>query len=426
FWWADGTSHTIDVVTPQPAGTGEQYAWTSWSDSGTQSHSVTATQSETIIATFGLEYEVTIASTPAGRDITVDSTLYVTPQTFWVASGGSLDVQGTSPQPGATGTQYVFNQWSDGPSTFARTITVTAASTYTAQFTTEYEVTITTNPAGMQITVDSNTLTTPQTFWWADGASHDIDVVTPQAGATADQRYAFATWSDSGTKSHSVTVDQSETITATFDVQYQVTVTTSPAGRVFREGTTDHTGPSTFWVTSGGSLIISGTSPQPAGATDTRYEFASWADGPTTFARTITVTAASTYTAQFTTQYYLTVVSDKGTPTGQGWHDAGTQATFSVTSPVTVDGVEYAFTGWSGDSTESGKSSEVLMDAAKTVEAKWEESGFLTKFWWIFPIIIIIIIAAIVAIWMMKRKKPEEEELPPPEEMEIPPEEEEV
>jgi len=140
----------------------------------------------------------------------------------------------------------------------------------------------------------------------------------------------------------------------------------------------------------------------------------------------IVMDGPKTVTAQWTTQYYLTVVSDKGTPTGQGWHDAGTQAAFSVTSPVTVDGVEYAFTGWSGDSTDSGKSATVLMDAAKTVEAKWEESGFLAKFWWIFPIIIIIIIAAILAIWMMKRKKPEEEELPPPEEMEIPPEEEEV
>ncbi|MCK4950077.1 MAG: hypothetical protein KAS60_08330, partial [Thermoplasmata archaeon] len=115
-----------------------------------------------------------------------------------------------------------------------------------------------------------------------------------------------------------------------------------------------------------------------------------------------------------------------GSPQGAGWHDAGTQATFSVTSPVTEDGTEYAFTGWSGDSTESGKSSTVLMDGPKTVEASWEESGFLAKFWWIFPIIILIIIGAILAIWMMKRKKPEEEELPPPEEMEIPPEEEEV
>ncbi len=97
-----------------------------------------------------------------------------------------------------------------------------------------------------------------------------------------------------------------------------------------------------------------------------------------------------------------------------------------MTSPVTEDGVEYAFTGWSGDSTDSGKSATITMSAPMTVEANWEESGFLAKFWWIFPIIILIIIGAILAIWMMKRKKPEEEELPPPEEMEIPPEEEEV
>ena len=136
--------------------------------------------------------------------------------------------------------------------------------------------------------------------------------------------------------------------------------------------------------------------------------------------------APKTVTAQWTTQYWLTVISTYGDPQGENWYTSGDTATFSITSPVTSGDVEYEFTGWSGDSTESSKSATIVMSGPSTVEAEWQEVSFLEKSWWIFPIIIIIIIVAILALWMMKRKKPEEEELPPPEEMEIPPEEEEV
>jgi len=343
FWWVNGSDHDIDVVTPQDLVPGSsRYAFAFWSDGEAQFHSVTVDRSETITASFDLEYKVTIASSPTGRDITVDLTPYVTPEEFWVVSGDSLDVQGTSPQPGATGTRYVFKEWSDGPATFDRTITVTAAATYTVVFTTEYEVTIATSPVGLQITVDTTTLTAPQTFWWDDGTSYSVDVDSPQAGGTGIQ-YVFSSWSDGEAQAH-----------------------------------------------------------------------------------TITPTGPATYTATFTTQYYLNVISDYGNPTGEDWYDAGTTATFSVTSPFTSGDVEYEFTGWSGDSTESSKSATIVMSGPRTVEAEWREVTFLEKSWWIFPIIIIIIIVAILALWMMKRKKPEEEELPPPEEMEIPPEEEEV
>jgi hypothetical protein len=425
FWWDDGSTYDIDVVTPQPGATAdERYAFASWSDAGAQSHQVTATQSETITASFDLEYEVVITSTPAGRDITVDSTPYVTPQTFWAASGGTLDVQGTSPQAGATGTRYLFSQWSDGPVTFDRTITVTAATTYTVVFVTEFEVTITTSPAGMEIIVDLTTLTAPQSFWWSDGSSHDVDVVTPQPGASADERYAYASWTDGGAQSHSVTVDQSETITANFDLEYEVIITSTPVGREITVNFVTYTTPQTFW--SSGTLAVSGLSPQPLLALDTRYTFAGWSDGPTAFSRTITVTTAATYTATFTTEHSLMVISLFGAPQGTGWYEEGTVADFSVTSPVTVEGHEMKFTEWSGDSTATTATATVTMDGPKTVTAGWkevEEPGFLAEFWWIILLIVIIIIAVVVLL-MLKRKKPGEEELPPPEEMEIPPEEE--
>jgi uncharacterized repeat protein (TIGR02543 family) len=280
-----------------------------------------------------------------------------------------------------------------------------APKTATAQWTTQYMLTVTSaygDPTGEG--------------WYDNGATATFSVTTPYAGVTGTQ-YVFSAWSGDSTAttpSASVTMNAPKSVTAAWITQYQLTVT-SQYGNPTGAG----------WYSSGSTATFSVTSPS-AGATGVQYVISAWTGDSTatTASVTLTMDGPKTVTAQWTTQYYLTVISVRGTPTGQGWFDAGTQATFSVTSPVTEDGTEYAFTGWSGDSTDSGKSATVLMDAPKTVEAEWEESGFLAKYWWIFPVIIVIIIVTILALWMMKRKKPEEEELPPPEEMEIPPEEE--
>jgi Astacin (Peptidase family M12A)/Divergent InlB B-repeat domain len=69
-------------------------------------------------------------------------------------------------------------------------------------------VTITTNPPGLSITVDSTTHTAPQTFNWALNSTHQFSVpadpqfTSPNDGAT----YKFGTWNDGGAKSHSITV----------------------------------------------------------------------------------------------------------------------------------------------------------------------------------------------------------------------------
>src|ERR1700680_4348190 len=42
FTWSPGSSHTLSVASPQQGGTGTRYVFTSWSDSGGQTHTVTA------------------------------------------------------------------------------------------------------------------------------------------------------------------------------------------------------------------------------------------------------------------------------------------------------------------------------------------------------------------------------------------------
>jgi fibronectin type 3 domain-containing protein len=67
---------------------------------------------------------------------------------------------------------------------------------------------VATNPSGLQITVDGVTSTAPQRFSWVPGSSHAIAVPSPQSGASG-VRYVYASWSDKGAQSHTITVPSS-------------------------------------------------------------------------------------------------------------------------------------------------------------------------------------------------------------------------
>ena len=89
-------------------------------------------------------------------------------------------------------------------------------------------ITVTTNPAGLQISVDGTSYTAPRTFNWTAGSSHTLSLSSPQNGASGT-RYVYASWSDGGAQSHSITVPSSATTyTANFTTQYSLTTAASP------------------------------------------------------------------------------------------------------------------------------------------------------------------------------------------------------
>lgn len=100
----------------------------------------------------------------------------------------------------------------------------------------------------------------------------------------------------------------------------------------------------------------------------TQYIFNSWSDGNTSPSRTIS--QGGEYTANYVTQYYLTVESDSGDPQGEGWYDSGSTATISVSSPRGVI-IRQVFTDWSGDSTATTSTATITMNQPKAVTANW-------------------------------------------------------
>lgn len=382
FWFGEGTMHEINAPSPQDVIVGQsRYVWTDWSDGGTQDHLISAVGPMTYTATFQLQYQVTISSSPVlGRNVVVDTNSYVTRASFWWDDGSSHPISAPSPQQLTADERYTWVSWSDGGGQ-SHTITVTQSTTITANFQLEFRITIATNPSGLDVLVDGSTQTAPYPAWWVNGTQHDLDVSSPQPGTTGVQ-YVFTAWSDGGAQSHTVIITEVTTYTASFITQYQVTVSTSPAGlNVSIEGTT-YPAPQAIWCDDGSSLDIATSSPQAAGA-GVRRVFTAWDDGTTTISRTVVCTAPATYIAQFKTQYYLSIVSDYGTPTGEDWYDSGLTATAGLdtgTHVVTPNAERHIFDRWSGDAsgTNFAQSNPITMNAPKTATAVWMHQFYLT------------------------------------------------
>src|SRR5207248_5191567 len=86
--WTPGSNHTIAVSSPQAGGTGTQYVYASWSDGGTQSHTVTAPSSPaTYTATFNTQYYLTTSAGAGGT---------ISPASGWYNSGTVVAVSATA------------------------------------------------------------------------------------------------------------------------------------------------------------------------------------------------------------------------------------------------------------------------------------------------------------------------------------------
>lgn len=137
----------------------------------------------------------------------------------------------------------------------------------------------------------------------------------------------------------------------------------------------------------------------------TQYVFTGWSDGVSDTTRTITVNNNAVYTAQYNTQYQLTVNSDYGSATGADWYDEGSKAFAVLDTSSTSDGLFYnwVFAGWTDDASGTNlKSNSITMDSPKTATAKWNHE-FSMIFYAI--VVAVIAVAAVVGIMLMRRGK---------------------
>ena len=120
-----------------------------------------------------------------------------------------------------------------------------------------------------------------------------------------------------------------------------------------------------------------------SGGSGVRYIYTGWSDGGGQTHSYSVPSASVTITANYKTQYRLTVNSPYGSPLGAGWYDSGKSASFSVTSPATDgNGNQYTCTGYSGDTTGSGTNGAVVINGPKTVTFSWNSEQKWSRTWY--------------------------------------------
>jgi hypothetical protein len=161
--------------------------------------------------------QTTITTIPANLLVSADGGPFTAAPLVenWTA-GSSHSIATTSPQSGGTGVQYVWSNWSDSGA-ISHTITVpSTATTYTASFSTQYQLTTAANPS------NGGTVSPPSGSFYAAGTMVPL-TATPNAGFT------FSSWTgnvaNSTSASTTVTMSAPESVTANFTSAPQISLT---------------------------------------------------------------------------------------------------------------------------------------------------------------------------------------------------------
>jgi len=131
--------------------------------------------------------QVVVQTDPAGLQITVDGMMFTAPQNFSWSRGTNHTIATTSPQGGG-GNRHVFANW-NGAGAISHIVAPTVPTTYTANFTTQYLLTLGVSPSGGGIIGAS-----PSS---SDGFYNSGTSV--QLSASANFGYAFLMWSGDAT-----------------------------------------------------------------------------------------------------------------------------------------------------------------------------------------------------------------------------------
>ncbi len=126
--------------------------------------------------------QVTVTTNPGGRSFSVDGYGYNSTQVFSWTPGSSHTIATTSPQSGSSGTQYVWSNWSDN-GTISHSVSPTSNTTYTANFQTQYYLTMNAGAGGS---------VSPSSSWYNSAQNVSIS-------ATPNNGFSFSGWTGSGT-----------------------------------------------------------------------------------------------------------------------------------------------------------------------------------------------------------------------------------
>jgi hypothetical protein len=353
-------------------------------------------------ANYMTQYSVTFDQAGVGSDftgtvVTVDGTGYGVsgslPAVFWwdVNSVHTFTYQSpliVDPSP----EQYVWINTTGLSTLQSGSITVIASGSITANYKTQYYLTLATSPSGIN---------SPSGAGWYDAGTNAtistnafVDIVS------GSSRYRFNGWTtanmaeigDATRSPTTVLMDGPKTVTADYVVQYFVSINQSGVGPDFTSTIVVVDGvsynysslPYQSWWDNGTTHTFAYQSPLVVTAYAKQYNWTGTTGLSTSQAGSITITTSGTLTGNYETQYYLTVNSlyDTPNPSSQ-WFDDGTGVTASVTGITTgPQGVRQVCTGWTGTgsvpTSGSAASTSFTMSQPSSITWNWQVQYYLT------------------------------------------------
>jgi len=353
-------------------GNGTRRVFTSWSGdaSGTdyaQSDPILMDGPKTAIAQWKTQYRLTMSTNFGTTDPSVGE--------HWYDAGEVVSISATAPSViddesyvwlGWTGTGTISYTGMDNPAS----VTMNSPITETAAWRHEYRLRMATNYG----------TTTPSVgdHWYEAGSDVGISATPPSAGE--GERYLWNGWTGIGTVSYTgidnpATVKMNSPITQTASWVHQFLLTIKTSGlpsaypskvylAALQVGTASDASPYTKWFDAGASTGTIGVDSVVSGATGTRYVFIKWVEDSSTSnpRATEVMNTPKTFTAEYKTQYLLTVRTDPAglspqptrNPAGETgpsswWYDVSTSVTLTAQSVS-----EYTFNYWTVDTVSKG------------------------------------------------------------------------
>jgi len=358
-WYNAGTVQ----VSATPAG-GYYFTGFGGTLSGTTTpQSLTLSGATTVTASFAAVPATSFSTFPVGLSLTIDGSVVTCNaycQYYWLP--GSSHTIAASTQPGSTGTQWLFANWSDGGAASHGITASASGASYTATFNPQYYFTSSVSPAGAGTVA-------PGSGWYNAGAPFWV-TATPYTG------YQFSSFSPSGyTSSFEVVMNGPVSATANFVPFSGQAITSNPPGASFTVDGAACTAPCTFSWTAGTRHTIATASPQSP-STGTQLLFSGWSDGGA-ISHTVIAAAGVTYTATFTTQYLLTTIANPaaaGTISpATGWYNSGQVVQVSATPNAGAP-----CSGFSGGLTGTASPQNVTMTGPVSVTANFTTSFTLS------------------------------------------------
>ena len=344
-----------------------------------------------------------LASDATGTVVTVNGsakTFTMLPNSTWVDAGSSFTYY-YSPTVNSTvpGKQYGLNSITGPASPITVTGPVNVTGNYAKLEPTKYTITFTqsgvgTDFSGTVVIVDGTGYPLsglPASFIWDEGSTHTFSFISPLVVNPGKKYNWYSTTGLTALQTGNLTVTGSGNVTGNYssEIKYQVFFDQTGINSAFTGNVVTVDGvnygltglPVSFWWDANSNHTFVFASPLLLYPSSEQFLWVSTTGLSTLQSGNLTATASGNIVGNYKTQFYLALVSDPSgvaSPSGQGWYDAGTNATIST--PAFVDIVpgfsRYRFDGWEttnmSEIADPARSpTTVVVDENKTVTATY-------------------------------------------------------